>query len=429
MPGVVFPAADRPSPGSSEVDLEPNFSGIPPQERLVEGLRRRTRPVRGGQQILGPVVTAQKSTGAPTQSSTLTVFESAPPPLSIQLHFGTLGVLLEDAADPDVGYGLTALHALDPAKGDAAFVRIGDAVYQPLKKYDGFLSGFKRIGWVIAICPELDVALIGLKPGLRWHRHIEAEDSARVTRLVPTQGSRRPALKNQVVADAPSAGTGELWRWVNPDAPVRVSLPQSGPPCWKTGHRTGRTTGKLYWFSVRLSNSAFHQIPAPGAGSPTSPRTWSLMDSFYASIRTAGSTDPDLMLALGDDRFNPPVYLCVPDAGTAATADLVSFQQKGDSGSALLAEDDGVLGILCQAWEDHSGTSGWIGGLAVPIDLVVSALRDQFDHEFGPASGADWPEPVVPTNVGAADRLVPRNPRPRWYQLVDANPTHSLRNT
>lgn len=432
MPGAVILAADRPSTGSSEVNSDPDFSARPEQARLVESLSRRARPVRGGQRIVGPVVAAQPS-GSGSVSQTTGRGSSvgggaggSSPSLHVKMGSGTLGLLLADASDPDVGYGVTALHALDPANGDPTVVGIGDAVFQPSKKVDGLLSGFRRIGWVIATCPELDAALIGLKPGLRWDRRIEVEDTASQTTLVPTQGSYALPLRNEAVGEAPPTASGELWKWVASTAPVRADLPQSGGvSVRKSGQRTGRTTGMAFWSTISVNNPAYHQIPKPGPGSPTSQRTWDLLDSFYSTIRDPTSSEPDLLLDIEDDRYNPPLFLCVPDAAGAAAGDLVSFQQKGDSGAALLDTDDTVVGLICSVWGDQSGTSGWIGGLAVPIDLVVSALRDVFDQEFGHDSSADWPEPVVPTNTGPAERRVPRSPKPRWYQLLDAS-TYTL---
>ncbi|MGI5185560.1 hypothetical protein ACQEVZ_55885 [Dactylosporangium sp. CA-152071] len=81
-----------------------------------------------------------------------------------------------------------------------------------------------------------------------------------------------------------------------------------------------------------------------------------------------------------------------------------------------------MVGIVNDCGLTNLSVRNWIGGVAVPIDLVVTALQEAFDIEYGRTGATpDWPAPRVPdsgTTLTVPDRTVPRKPAPVWYGLA-----------
>ena len=405
-------------------DLEPDPSDTARNE-LIAALNHRDRPLYGGQVItLGKFqVSRAVNTGSTQQGQSLKHQSSGG---VVEASHGTLGVLLEDAADPHVGYAVTALHVLENfAQGVLnRSVELGDPVFQYRADIPRLPKSADHIGWVIAVAPALDAALIGLRPNRTWRPEVLVEPGTAVL-------TKRGDFVFPSYADPShsTASPANSHRW-GPDfsRPNRTDLPTTGPVVSKTGSRTGHTTGWLYWLAHPRKDPPFaDQIAQPRAGSSDPRGAWDEMVRFYAGV----VDDKDLPLALDDDKFNPPRYLCVPDP-TEIGPGKVSFAQKGDSGAAVLDADHRVLGLLCTSFVETAAPpspSSWVGAAVVPIQIVIAALQDDFRQTSGSGKpGVPWPELRVPDAADIPpqplDRRVPGGPvspssNPGWMQIIE----------
>ncbi len=413
--------------------LDPSVAADQERLALIKRLNRTERPLYGGQSITRGRFSVGTSVpnGGSNQHS---LFKQGSAAATIYASLGTLGVLVEDANDTEVGYALTALHVLENYKGET--LEHGAPIFQ-IPPGRRSMKPSNHIGWLIASAPSLDVALIGLRPGRRWRPEIQVSPIASVTTKGSARILPRAVEPGPAVPQDPAPTEAPWWNGAfDAKQLARTALPGNGVAIRKTGRRTGHTTGRAYALALAHKNPPFSRIVEP---TPPDSRLdegrdlWADLIAFYAAI-----TDPaGAPLAPDDKRYNPPRYLCVPDTDGLGPG-VVSFAQKSDSGSAILDADDRVVAILSHSFlYPPAVATTWVGAVAVPVDFALRLLEIDFYKTWyeptNPAPGLKLPSlrvPNVASSAPAPERRVPGDAYvntsswPDWLKRVPSGTLH-----
>ena len=409
-------------PAAALEDLEPDRSDTA-RDELITALNLRDRPLYGGQVITLGKFQASRTIKQGTLEQGGELIHQSSGGVAEAFH-GTLGVLLEDAADPHVGYAVTALHVLEEFADKhlgRSRVEAGDPVFQYRGDVARLPSSQDHIGWVVAWARALDAVLIGLRPNRRWRPEVLVAPGTPVV-------TKRGDFVFPDYADPAHGTAANSHRWGSDfSVPNRNDLPATGPAVSKTGARTGHTTGSLYWNAHGREDPPFvDQIEKPPTGSTAPHAAWDEVVRFYTGV----VDDQRQPLDLGDDKYNPPRYLCVPDT-TGLGPGVVSFAQKGDSGAPCSTPI--IASSVCSARHlperATSPNSDWVGAVLVPIQIVIAALEDEFRLLWDPGKpGVPWPELLVPDAADIPpqplDRRVPGglsspSSNPGWMQIIE----------